>query len=270
MSTNTLNQSGAAIITGLTATGTNQATALNLANRSSLQEITTVAASTGVILPVPRTPGTSITIANQGASTLAVFPQVGGTIDGGSANASISLAAGKSSTFEASSLTNWYTTSTTAAGSGTVSSVTFTGDGVVLSSTPSSAVTTSGTVTAALATQAPNVGLFGPTSGPSAAPTFRAAVLADLPAIADKSVYANTTGGSAAPAGVTLSALIDEAAGNAQGDVLYRGASTWSVLAPGTSGQFLQTKGAAANPQWAPTPITYGILAAFASRNLVM
>jgi hypothetical protein len=39
-------------------------------------------------------------------------------------------------------------------GSGTVTSVTFTGDGTVLSSTPSSAVTTSGTLTAALATAA--------------------------------------------------------------------------------------------------------------------
>ena len=39
---------------------------------------------------------------------------------------------------------------------GTVTSVTFTGDGTVLSSTPSSAVTTSGTVTASLATQTAN------------------------------------------------------------------------------------------------------------------
>jgi hypothetical protein len=41
-------------------------------------------------------------------------------------------------------------------GSGTVTSVTFTGDGTVLSSTPSSAVTTSGTLTATLANQTAN------------------------------------------------------------------------------------------------------------------
>ena len=41
-------------------------------------------------------------------------------------------------------------------GSGTVTSVTFTGDGTILSSTPSSAVTTSGTLTAALANQTAN------------------------------------------------------------------------------------------------------------------
>ena len=60
-------------------------------------------------------------------------------------------------------------------GSGTVTSVSFTGDGTVLSSTPSTAVTASGTVTAALATQAKNIILAGPASGAtSVAPTFRA------------------------------------------------------------------------------------------------
>jgi hypothetical protein len=57
-----------------------------------------------------------------------------------------------------------------------------------------------------------------------------------------------------AVSGESLSALIDSAIGSTQGDVLYRGASAWSVLAPGTSGQFLQTQGAAANPQWATAP----------------
>lgn len=38
--------------------------------------------------------------------------------------------------------------------------------------------------------------------------------------------------------------------GATQGDVLYRGASGWAALAPGTSGQFLETLGPGANPQW--------------------
>ncbi len=50
-----------------------------------------------------------------------------------------------------------------AGGGGTVTSVTFTGDGTVLSSTPSSAVTTTGTLTATLATQTANT-LLGATS----------------------------------------------------------------------------------------------------------
>jgi len=36
-----------------------------------------------------------------------------------------------------------------------------------------------------------------------------------------------------------------------RGSVLYRGASNWSALAPGTSGQVLQTNGAGADPTWA-------------------
>lgn len=67
---------------------------------------------------------------------------------------------------------------------GTVTSVTFTGDGIVLSSTPSSAVTTTGTLTAALATQSANVVLAGrATAGSAIAPTFRSLVSADLPPI---------------------------------------------------------------------------------------
>ena len=67
-------------------------------------------------------------------------------------------------------------------GTGTVTSVTFTGDGTVLSSTPSSAVTSSGTLTATLNTQSANLVLAGPTTGSAADPTFRALTTADLPA----------------------------------------------------------------------------------------
>ena len=37
----------------------------------------------------------------------------------------------------------------------------------------------------------------------------------------------------------------------AQGDILYYNGSAWTDLAHGTSGQYLQTQGASANPQWA-------------------
>ena len=56
-------------------------------------------------------------------------------------------------------------------GGGTVTSVTFTGDGTVLSLTPSSAVTTSGTVTATLAVAGPGT-LLNNATGTSAAPTY--------------------------------------------------------------------------------------------------
>ena len=68
-----------------------------------------------------------------------------------------------------------------AAGSGTVTSVTFTGDGVLDSSNPSAAVTTSGAVAATILKQNANTALRGPASGAAAAPTFRQDVIADLP-----------------------------------------------------------------------------------------
>ena len=50
---------------------------------------------------------------------------------------------------------------------------------------------------------------------------------------------------------VTGSAMLDAQFGSTQGMTLYRGASGWAALGPGTSGQFLKTQGAAANPIWA-------------------
>jgi hypothetical protein len=38
--------------------------------------------------------------------------------------------------------------------------------------------------------------------------------------------------------------------GATQGDILYRGATGWAVLTPGTSGSFLRTNGVVANPTW--------------------
>lgn len=49
----------------------------------------------------------------------------------------------------------------------------------------------------------------------------------------------------------TLSEALDFVGSAAQGDILYRGAATWTRLGAGTSGQFLKTQGAAANPVWA-------------------
>lgn len=48
----------------------------------------------------------------------------------------------------------------------------------------------------------------------------------------------------------TLSEILDFVGSAAQGDILYRGASSWTRLGAGTSGQFLRTNGAGANPSW--------------------
>lgn len=47
----------------------------------------------------------------------------------------------------------------------------------------------------------------------------------------------------------TISALID-AIGSTRGSLLYRGASGWAILAPGTANFILQTNGAGADPSW--------------------
>jgi hypothetical protein len=49
---------------------------------------------------------------------------------------------------------------------------------------------------------------------------------------------------------LTLSELLDFIGSAAQGDILYRGASSWARLPAGTAGQYLKTNGAGANPEW--------------------
>jgi hypothetical protein len=84
-------------------------------------------------------------------------------------------------------------------GSGTVTSVTFTGDGVLDSSTPSSAVTSSGTVTATLL-NAPANTVFGNTGASAAAPAYTG-----NPSISNLTFSGNLTGtGSSGPAYITI------------------------------------------------------------------
>ncbi len=78
-----------------------------------------------------------------------------------------------------------------------------------------------------------------------------------LASVADGSILANISGGSTFPSANTLTGIIDHVIGSTQGSILYRNATTWVALTPGTSGQFLQTLGSAANPQWAPGGINW-------------
>jgi hypothetical protein len=57
-------------------------------------------------------------------------------------------------------------------------------------------------------------------------------------------------GGSSIYTPTSLTAIIDASIGNTQGNILYRNASSWVVLAPGVNGQLLQSLGPAANIQW--------------------
>lgn len=58
---------------------------------------------------------------------------------------------------------------------------------------------------------------------------------------------------------LTLTDALDLAGAASQGSLLYRDASTWQSLGPGTLGQALITQGAGQNPHWATPASTGGI-----------
>lgn len=76
--------------------------------------------------------------------------------------------------------------------------------------------------------------------------------LAPSSTAAGTSNYLLKGNGASAPTFASLSSIIDSAlTASTQGSILYRGASDWTALAPGTSGQFLKSQGSGANPVWA-------------------
>lgn len=94
----------ASFAAGLTATGTNQGTALALAALENV--FSTVASGTGAILPVVNV-GTSITVINDGANALLVYPNSGGAIAGGSTNAAVTVVVGGIATFRCTASNTW-------------------------------------------------------------------------------------------------------------------------------------------------------------------
>jgi len=73
------------------------------------------------------------------------------------------------------------------------------------------------------------------------------------PGTAGENLQTNGAGADptwAVSAGGDIQALLDGISAT-QGTVLYRNATDWVALAPGTAGEFLKTNGAGANPAWA-------------------
>lgn len=68
---------------------------------------------------------------------------------------------------------------------------------------------------------------------------------------ATKRVIGRNTAGAGDPEEVTASQVLDWLGTAAQGQILYRNGTTWVLLDPGTSGQYLKTMGPGANPLWA-------------------
>lgn len=90
----------------ITAAGSTQATAAPLP--ASTNVLTTVAASTGVILPVSDL-GDEVFVANLGANTVNVFPPVGGKVGTAAVNAAATQATNVSRTYKCISVDglNW-------------------------------------------------------------------------------------------------------------------------------------------------------------------
>ncbi|MGQ0664386.1 MAG: hypothetical protein ACT4P2_12580, partial [Pseudomonadota bacterium] len=86
------------------AAGTTQAGATALAAQHN--RVTTVAASAGVRLPAAEI-GMTISVANAGANSLAIYPASGAAIDAGAANAAVQLAPAEAAQFDAVTTTLW-------------------------------------------------------------------------------------------------------------------------------------------------------------------
>jgi hypothetical protein len=64
-------------------------------------------------------------------------------------------------------------------------------------------------------------------------------------------VLGRKTAGAGNAEELSLHEMLELVGSAAQGDLLYRGSASWTRLGAGSNGQYLQTQGAAANPQWA-------------------
>jgi hypothetical protein len=82
-----------------------------------------------------------------------------------------------------------------------------------------------------------------------------AVTLAKMANLGNQLLIGRNTAASGVPEAISISQVLDWIS-STQGAVLYRGASAWVALAPGTNGDVLTTHGASANPTW--TTVTGG------------
>lgn len=93
------------VATGLTAAGTNQATAYQVT--SARNQFSTVASGTGAILDSSAAPGDSQLIYNGGANVLKVYPTTGAKINNLATNAAASIGTNTACEFTMMSTTQW-------------------------------------------------------------------------------------------------------------------------------------------------------------------
>lgn len=151
-------------------------------------------------------------------------------------------------------------------GTGTVTSVGLSAPSYLTVS--GSPVTTSGTLAITGTSESANEVLASPNGSPGVLGP-RALVAADIPALSSltgsvtaSGMLALATGDwyvgnlSNQPSATAPSSAIDSAFGNTEGDLLCRGASTWSTLAPSSTINYVLTQSTLnACPTWQPAPI---------------
>ena len=104
--------------------------------------------------------------------------------------------------------------------------------------------------------------------------TAASAVIAK--AIQGTGISLSSTGVDAGTGDVTISApasTVLDALSTTRGTILYRGASAWLALAPGTAGHVLQSGGAGADPSWVPMAVdltTYHLVSAATTNATVV
>ncbi len=96
--------------TGLTATGSNQGTALAIT--ADVNNVTTTPVSSGVILPFWQT-GHRIVIRNGGVNNLTVYPNIGAQINSAGSNVGFTITTGGTLEFICMTATQWVTVSAT-------------------------------------------------------------------------------------------------------------------------------------------------------------
>jgi hypothetical protein len=89
----------------VSAAGTNQSGATELSDVYNI--VTTVGSGAGVKLPTAEA-SLTYTVVNTTVTNLLVYPNVSDKINGGTANAAVTVAAGSSATFIAKDATDWY------------------------------------------------------------------------------------------------------------------------------------------------------------------
>jgi hypothetical protein len=190
------------------------------------------------------TAGTNVTVTpSAGALTIAAsggltnpMTTAGDTIVGGSSGVPARLAIGSTNQVltVVAGAPAW---AAAASGSGTVTSVSWTGDGTIFTASADTPVTTSGTLTpASLIAQAKNTLLAGPTTGSNAAPTFRAIAAADLTAASPLSSPGSTGGAEQFGVGASATGTQATVLGSlAHGSANYSVAIGYNAYATGTA-----------------------------------